>query len=159
MKKLYIYIFFFIILNNCTLKKVEKHHGFHFLEQKQVELYENISNKNDILYLLGPASTKGSFDNDLWIYIELKRVKQSVFKLGKTKIDVNNVLILEIDNKGILTKKTLINKDQMNDIKFSDSSTKVAYDKSNFVYNFLSSLRQKINDPLGKRKVGGSRRK
>ena len=108
---------------------------------------------------MGPASTKGSFDNDLWIYIELKRVKQSVFKLGKTKIDVNNVLILEIDNKGILTKKTLINKDQMNNIKFSDSSTKVAYDKSNFVYNFLSSLRQKINDPLGKRKVGGSRRK
>ena len=47
----------------------------------------------------------------------------------------------------------------MNRIKFSEDATVVAYKKSNFVYNFLSSLRQKVNDPLGKRKEAGSRRK
>ena len=60
---------------------------------------------------------------------------------------------------GVLAKKTLLNKDQMNDIQFSESVTNVAYDKKSFVYDFLSSLRQKVNDPLGKRKTGGSRRK
>ena len=81
-----------------------------------------------------------------------------MFKLGKTKIDVNNVLILEIDQMGILINKTLLNKDNMNKIKFSNSTTEVAYKKNSFVYNFLTSIRQKVNDPLGKRKVGGSRR-
>ena len=129
------------------------------MDKKQADLDVNLSNKNDILTVLGPPSTKGSFDNDLWIYIELKEVKQSLFKLGKTKIDINNVLILEINNMGILATKTLLNKDQMNDIQFSESVTNVAYDKKSFVYDFLSSLRQKVNDPLGKRKTGGSRRK
>ena len=129
------------------------------MDKKQADLNVNLSNKNDILTVLGPPSTKGSFDNDLWIYIELKEVKQSLFKLGKTKIDINNVLILEINNMGVLAKKTLLNKDQMNDIQFSESVTNVAYDKKSFVYDFLSSLRQKVNDPLGKRKTGGSRRK
>ena len=119
----------------------------------------NLSNKNDILTVLGPPSTKGSFDNDLWIYIELKEVKQSLFKLGKTKIEINNILILEIDDMGILAEKTFFNKDQMNDIQFSKSVTEVAYNKKSFVYDFLSSLRQKVNDPLGKRKTGGNRRK
>ena len=129
------------------------------MDKKQADLDVNLSNKNDILTVLGPPSTKGSFDNDLWIYIELKEVKQSLFKLGKTKIDINNVLILEINNMGILATKTLLNKDQMNDIQFSESVTNVAYDKKSFVYDFLSSLTQKVNDPLGKRKTGGSRRK
>ena len=159
MKKFYLYIFFLIITSSCTLKSVEKHHGFYYLDKKQADLDVNLSNKNDILTVLGPPSTKGSFDNDLWIYIELKEVKQSLFKLGKTKIDINNVLILEINNMGVLAKKTLLNKDQMNDIQFSESVTNVAYDKKSFVYDFLSSLRQKVNDPLGKRKTGGSRRK
>ena len=128
------------------------------MDKKQVELFENKSNKNDILKILGPPSTKGSFDNDLWIYIELKKVKQSVLRLGTTKIDVNNILILEVDNKGILIKKTFINKDKMNDIKFLDKNTEVAYKKTSFIYEFLSSLRHKINDPLGKRKVGSNQR-
>ena len=60
---------------------------------------------------------------------------------------------------GILAEKTFFNKDQMNDIQFSKSVTEVAYNKKSFVYDFLSSLRQKVNDPLDKRKTGGNRRK
>tara|TARA_E500000331_G_C17069343_1_gene631840 strand:+ start:177 stop:665 length:489 start_codon:yes stop_codon:yes gene_type:complete len=159
MNKILFYIFFLIIITNCTLKKVEKHHGFHYLDKKQEKLNINISNKNDILSILGPPSTKGSFDNDLWIYIEQKEAKQSLFRLGRTKIEVNNILVLEIDNMGLLVEKTFLDKESMNRIKFSEDATVVAYKKSNFVYNFLSSLRQKVNDPLGKRKEAGSRRK
>ena len=159
MNKFYLYILFFIIITNCTLKKVEKHHGFYYLDKKHAKLNVTTSNQNDILEILGHPSTKGSFDNDVWIYIEAKKTKQSLFRLGKTKIDVNNVLILEIDKMGILINKTLLNKDNMNEIKFSNSTTEVAYKKNSFVYNFLTSIRQKVNDPLGKKKVGGSRRK
>ncbi len=129
------------------------------MDKKQEKLNINISNKNDILSILGPPSTKGSFDNDLWIYIEQKEAKQSLFRLGRTKIEVNNILVLEIDNMGLLVEKTFLDKESMNRIKFSEDATVVAYKKSNFVYNFLSSLRQKVNDPLGKRKEAGSRRK
>ena len=109
-------------------------------------------NRNDILDILGPPSTKSSFDNDLWIYIERKTSVSSVFKLGKKKLIVNNVLILEIDTKGLLVKKNLFNINDMNNINFSKDYTAISYSKRSFVYDFLSSLRQKVNDPLGKRK-------
>ena len=60
-------------------------------------------------------------------------------------------MVLEIDERGILAKKDFYDIDDMNDIKF-DSSRSESLQKRDFIYNFLSSLRQKINDPLGVRK-------
>ena len=71
MNKIFI-IFVFLFISNCTLNKVIKHHGVHFLDKKENALVLNITNKNDILKILGPPSTKSSFDNDVWIYIERK---------------------------------------------------------------------------------------
>ena len=151
MNKILFYIFFFIIITNCTLKKVEKHHGFHYLDKKQEKLNINISNKNDILSILGPPSTKSSFDNNLWIYIERKKTR-SATKLGRKSSYINNVLLLEIDNRGLLVYKKLYNIDDMQDINFIKDETEISYSKKSFIYDFLSSMRQKINDPLGKRK-------
>jgi outer membrane protein assembly factor BamE (lipoprotein component of BamABCDE complex) len=151
MKKLLIIISFFLI-SNCTLKKVVKHHGVHYLDKKENNLELNVSNKNDILKVLGPPSTKSSFDNDVWIYIERKTTKSSLIKLGKKKTIVNNVLILEISSKGLLVKKDFLDINDMKKIKFSTKETEVTYSKNSFVYDFLSSMRQKMNDPLGKRK-------
>ena len=149
MYKIFIIIVFFII-TNCTLNKVVKHHGIHFLDEKQKKLSLTTTNRNDILSLLGPPSTKSTFDNDIWIYIERKKTRTSLLKLGKV-IDVNNVLVLEIDSKGLLAKKELLNIDNMNEIKFIDDKTDISYSKKSFVYDFLSSMRQKVNDPLGVR--------
>ncbi len=111
----------------------------------------NQTNKNDILKLLGEPSTKSSFDNDVWIYIERKTSRDSIYKLGKEKLIVNNVLVIEIDDSGLLASKKFYNKDKMNDLKFIEKSTTSTYSKRSFVYDFLSSMRQKINDPLGKK--------
>ena len=110
------------------------------------------SNKNDITSILGPPSIKSTFDNDVWIYIERKETKSSIVKLGKKILVVNNVLILEINNKGLLEKKQFLNMNDMNKIKFAEETTEISYSKRSFIYDFLSSMRQKMNDPLGKRK-------
>ncbi len=123
-----------------------------FLEVKQNQLDLNTTNKNDVLKLLGPPSTKSTFDNDLWIYIERKTSKSSVFKLGKSKMIVNNVLLLEINNRGLLVKKDFFDINNMESLEFSKETTKLGYSKKSFVYDFLSSMRQKLNDPLNKRK-------
>ncbi|MDB4845881.1 outer membrane protein assembly factor BamE [Candidatus Pelagibacter sp.] len=151
MNKIFI-IFIFLFISNCSLNKVIKHHGVNFLDKKEDSLELNITNKNDILKILGPPSTKSSFDNDVWIYIERKTSKSSIIKLGKRKTIVNNVLILEINNKGLLVKKDFFDINDMKKIKFSSKETEVTYSKNSFVYDFLSSMRQKMNDPLGKRK-------
>ena len=122
------------------------------MEKKQEKLILNTTNKNDIVKILGPPSTKSSFDNDVWIYIERKTTTNHLFKLAKEKIIVNNVLVLEIDNFGLLVNKEFYNKDKMNDLIFSEDNTKSLVSKKSFVYDFLSSMRQKLNDPLGKRK-------
>ena len=151
MNKIYL-IIIFLFISNCTFNKAIKHHGVNLLEKKQETLLLKRSNKNDIIKLLGPPSTKSTFDNDVWIYIERKTSKGSLITLGKKKMLTNNVLVLEIDKKGLLVKKDFFNIDDMNEIKFSEQNTIVTYSKKSFVYDFLSSIRQKINDPLGKRK-------
>ena len=135
-----------------------KHHGVPFLEKKQQKLTLHNSNKNDITKLLGPPSTKSTFDNDLWVYIERKTTNSTrLLKFGQRELIVNNVLILEIDTKGLLVKKDFYNKENMEKIKFSKDITTISYNKRSFVYDFLSSMRQKVNDPLGKRKKGKSK--
>ena len=142
-----------ILLASCTLNKVVKHHGVHNLEQKQTKLKINQTNKNDIIKLIGPPSTKSTFDNDVYIYIERKTSGSKLVKLGKKKLIKNNVLVLEIDSKGILLAKNFYNKDEMNNIRFDDDVTSINYSKKSFIYNFLSSVRQKIDDPLGKKRI------
>ena len=151
MNKIYL-IIIFLFISNCTFNKAIKHHGVNLLEKKQETLLLKRSNKNDIIKLLGPPSTKSTFDNDVWIYIERKTTTNKLFKLAKKKTLVNNVLVLEIDNYGLLTKKEFYNLKDMNDLDFSKRETDIAYSKRSFVYDFLSSMKQKMNDPLGKRK-------
>ena len=123
----------------------------HFLEKKQENLIINTSNKNDVTKILGTPLIKSKFDNDLWIYIERKESNSGLLKLGKSQLIKNDVLIIEIDNYGILLNKTFYNMDDMNNIKFVDATTNTEFKKNSFIYNFLSSMRQKINDPLGVR--------
>jgi len=111
----------------------------------------NKTNKNDILQTLGNPSTKSKFDNDVWIYIERKQTQSKLINLGKMKIYKNDVLVLEIDNYGILKKKEFYNKDDMKKLKIAENTTEKGFRKSTFVYDFMSSMRQKINDPLNKR--------
>ncbi len=101
--------------------------------------------------ILGNPSTKSKFDNDVWIYIERKQTQSKLTNLGKMKIYKNNVLVLEIDNYGILKKKEFYNKDNMNNLKVLKATTETGFKRNNFIYNFMSSMRQKINDPLNKR--------
>ena len=152
MRKLFIFFIIPLFFSACTLKKVEKHHGVNFLDKKQEKLTVNQSNKNDILKLLGSPSTKSTFDNDLWIYIERKTDNSSITRFGSEKIIVNNVLLLDINSMGLLEKKEFLDLTNMQDLKFAEQITENQYMKNTFVYDFLSSMRQKINDPLGKRK-------
>ena len=149
-KLLYIILLSFIV-SNCSFKPVVKHHGVPFLEKKQASLKINESNKNDIKKILGNPSTKSKFDNDLWIYIERKQTQSKFKNLGRMEIYENNVLVLEIDNYGILKKKKFYNKDDMENIKIVEATTQSGFRKNSFIYDFMSSMRQKINDPLGQR--------
>jgi len=149
-KILYI-IFLSLIVSNCSFKKVVKHHGVPFLEKKQSSLSVNETNKNDILKILGNPSTKSKFDNDVWIYIERKQTQSELNNLGKMKVYKNDVLVLEIDDYGVLKKKDFYNIDNMKNVKINEDTTEGMNRKKSFLYDFMSSLRQKINDPLNKR--------
>ena len=149
-KILYI-IFLSLIVSNCSFKKAIKHHGVPFLEKKQSLLIVNKTNKNDIMDILGNPSTKSKFDNDVWIYIERKQTQSKLSNFGKMKIYKNDVLVLDIDNYGILKRKEFYNKNDMNNLKIVKETTEKEFKRNNFLYNIMSSMRQKINDPLNKR--------
>ena len=148
----FLIIVFFLILSSCSLNDVQNHHGVHFLEKKNKLLVVKKSNKNDIIKLLGQPSTQSTFDNDVLIYIERKITREKLLNLGKNILIKNDILILEIDNRGMLLSKKFSDINAMNKIKFSKDATYQNRKKTDFVYSFLSSLRQKINKPLGKRR-------
>ena len=151
MNKLLLYISTFLIISNCNFKQNIEHHGVHMLDEKGKKLIINENNKNDVIKILGPASVESSFDNDLMFYIERKILTSGLTSLGKRQILANNVLIVEVDSRGILIKKEFIDLNQMNDLDISKRITEIDYQKTSFIYDFLSSMRQKVNDPLGKK--------
>ncbi|WP_440920936.1 outer membrane protein assembly factor BamE domain-containing protein [Candidatus Pelagibacter sp.] len=147
-----LYIFFFaLVVANCSFKKVVKHHGVPFLEKKQKQLIIDQSTSNEVRKILGTPSTRSKFDNDVWIYIERKQTQSRLRNLGRMKIFKNDVLVLEIDNYGILKKKEFYNMEDMKKIKIVEDTTDATFARNSFIYDFMSSMRQKINDPLGVR--------
>ena len=139
----------FLFISNCSLNKVIQHHGVHNLEEKQAKLRINDTNKNDIIKIIGPPSTESKFENEVLIYIERKTSSSKLIKLGKKTLITNNVLVLDINDKGILISKKFYNKDDMKKIKFDQNITLSDYSRRSFVYSFFYTLRQRIDDPRG----------
>ena len=141
-----------LFLSNCKLNKVVNHHGIHNLENKSKELSINESNINDIKKILGPPSSTSYFNNDILIYLERKTSNSKLLKLGKRKLIANNVLLLEIDNRGMLVKKEFLNKNDINKLKLSQKKTNISTEKESFVIRALSNVINKMDDPLGKKR-------
>jgi len=146
MKILILFIFLFTL--NCSTNKVSKNHGFKSLETKFEKIVINQTNKNDIIDLIGPPSTKSDFNKNKWFYIERRKTNQSLIKLGYKKIIKNDILMVEFNNRGILKNKKIFNLKDMNKIKYLKSLTQKEFKKKNFMYNLFSSFREKINAPI-----------
>ena len=142
------YLLLFIILVNCSGNKVSNYHGIKSLDAKYDLLKINITNKNDIFNIIGPPSIKSEFNENKWFYIERLKTNRSIFKLGTQKIKKNNVLIVELNNAGLLTSKKLLNINNMNDIKYLEKETNKEFINKNIIYGVFSSLREKINAPI-----------
>ena len=147
----YIFLFFFIFIINCTGNKVSNYHGTKKLDTAYKNIKLNETNKNDLIKLMGPPSTVSDFDKNKWLYIERLKTTQSIIKLGKQKLMKSNVLIVELNNKGIIINKKLLNLENMNDIKYLEDTTEKDFKNNNFMYGVLTSLREKINAPARNR--------
>ena len=147
-----IIILTFLLLSNCQRNPVINTHGVPFLDIKQKNLIINETNKNDVKKTLGHPSTVAIFDNSIWIYIERTRARGKMLKFGQNVTSKNNVLALEFNEYGILVKKDFYNKNQINKINFTKNTTDTITREKNFIYSFLSSLRQKINKPVNRKK-------
>ena len=143
-KNITILLIIIVSLLSCQRNEVIKSHGISYLEKREKLITLNVSNKNDTVKVLGQPATKGMTDNNLWIYIERTRSRGKLLKLGRTYLKKNNVLVLEFDKYGILEKKEFLTKEQMNKHTFAKSITENELKKENFVYGFLSSIRQKM---------------
>ena len=83
-------------------------------------------------------------DNNLWIYIERTRTRGTLLKLGRNYLKKNNVLVVEFDKYGVLQSKKFYDRDNMQSLPFSKNITENEIRKENFIYSFLSSVRQKM---------------
>tara|TARA_B100001057_G_scaffold137368_1_gene137029 strand:- start:21 stop:488 length:468 start_codon:yes stop_codon:yes gene_type:complete len=141
-----------IFLTSCKLNKVVNHHGIHNLEAKSKELLINETNINQIRNLLGPPSSTSYFNDDILIYLERKTSNSKLLKLGKKKLIANNVLLLEVDNRGMLINMEFLNQDDLNKLVFTKKTTNTNVDQESFISRALSGVITKIDDPLGKKR-------
>jgi len=148
-KNIYLLLIILLFITACQRNEVVKTHGIAYLEKREKLIIVNKSNKNDTVNVLGQPSTKGMTDENLWIYIERTNSSGKLLTFGKDYLKKNNVLVLEFNKYGILTKKEFYNKEMMNKVSFAKDVTENEILKENFIYSFLSSIRQKM---LSKRK-------
>ena len=148
-KKIYLLLIILLFITACQQNEIVKTHGIAYLDKREKLIIVNKSNKNDTINVLGQPSTKGMTDENLWIYIERTNSRGKLLKLGRDYTKKNNVLVLEFNQYGILTKKEFYNKEMMNKVSFVKDVTENEILKENFIYSFLSSVRQKM---LSKRK-------
>ena len=134
----------FIILSGCKLQEPLKTHGIVYLENRANKLIVNKSNKNDVIKIFGQPQIKDSDNIDTWIYLERILTKGKYHKLGKHVVKQNNILILDFNKYGILKNKKLLNKEDINQIKFSKKNTENELSQKNFIRSFLESIRQKM---------------
>ena len=146
MKHLIIIIFIFIL--NCSGNKVTNYHGTKLLSDKYDMIKVNATNKNDLIEIIGPPSTISDFNKNIWFYFERLKTNQSLLKLGTQKIKKNNILIVEINDLGILKSKQIKDISDMNDLEFADKTTNKDFKNTSVLYGVFSSLREKINAPV-----------
>ena len=147
----YIFIIIFIFIINCSGNKVSNYHGIKSLEAKYEKIEIKKTNKNDLIKIIGPPSTISDFDKNKWFYFERLKTNQSLLKFGKQKIKRNNILVVELDQKGIVKSKNILDLNKMIDIKYVKQITVKDFKRDSTMYNVLSSLREKINSPARKR--------
>ena len=148
-KNVYLLVIILFFITACQQNEVIKTHGIAYLDKREKLIIVNKSNKNDTVNILGQPSTRGMTDDNLWIYIERTITRGKLLKFGRNYIKKNNVLVLEFDKYGILKKKEFYDKEKMKKVDFAKNITENDIRKQNFIYSFLSSIRQKM---LKKRK-------
>ena len=144
MKKTVYLVIILLLIVSCQRKELSRTHGISYLEKREKLIFINKTNKNDTIKIFGQPSTTGMTDENLWIYIERTISKGKLLKLGKNLLKKNNVLVLEFDKYGILKKKEFYNMQDMNKVTFAKDITENEIRKENFIYSFLSSVRQKM---------------
>mgnify|MGYP007063628369 CR=1 FL=1 len=144
MKKILYLLLMLLFVVSCQRKEIIKTHGISYLEKREKLIIVNKSNKNDTINVLGQPATKGMTDENLWIYIERTITRGKLLKLGRNLVQKNNVLVLEFDRYGILKKKDFYNIQDMKEITFAKNITENEIRRENFIYSFLSSVRQKM---------------
>ena len=132
------------LLSNCQRNQLIKTPGISYLENREKMITVNKSNKNDVIKILGQPATTGMTNNNMWIYIERTKTRGKLLKFGRSYLKKNNVIVLEFNKLGILGKKEFFNKEDMKSIKFSKNITENDLKRENFIYSFLSSVRQKM---------------
>ena len=146
-------LFVLLTITNCSLNPVINHHGVHNLDLKQSKIIIGVTNKNDLIKIIGPPMIKSYIDENVLIYIEKKTSSSKLSKFGKQKLLVNDVLVLNFDNKGILINKLLLSKEEMNNISFEEKITGMNLSKKSFIIQALQTIRTSIDDPLGKKRI------
>ena len=144
MKKSFYLFLILTLLSSCQRNEVIKTHGISYLEKREKLIVLNKTNKNDAISILGQPSTTGMTNDNLWIYIERTMTRGKLLKLGRNYLAKNNALVLEFDKYGLVIEKKFYNKNDMKKVAFSKEITENEIIKENFIYSFLSSVRQKM---------------
>ena len=147
----FILIILLIITTSCSGNKISNNHGFVSLENKFEKIVINKTNKNDLIKKIGYPSSVSDFNNNVWFYIERKKTNSSLIKLGKKKINKNNVIIVKFNNKGLVSNKKIVDLNDMNKIQYVKKNTQKEFEQDNTIYNIFSTLREKINAPARNR--------
>ena len=94
--------------------------------------------------MIGHPHSKSISNENEWYYIERTLAKGQLYKIGRNLLKTNNILVINFDKYGVVSKKEFYDKKDKNLIRFSEKNTENNLTKKSFVERFLSSVREKM---------------
>ena len=143
-----IILFIFIVnLQSCGLKVIDNH-GQIIGKEVTLDLFkEGETTKKEISNILGTPSMKSSFDKEKsWFYIS-SEFQKFVFLDGKNTDQ--KILIFEFTDAGILNKKNILNKNDINNIDYETTVTDSRGREIIWYKQFFTNLNP---DPFGSKR-------
>ena len=142
-KKLALSTILLFFLTSCSTEPVRVTHGVPNLKNKYNSIFNEISNKNDVINIFGQTLLKEYPDESIWVYTETEKINNF---FGKKKIIINNIMVLEFNARGVLLSKNLIDYKNFKDFDYEKIMTKSFALNENFSKRFFASLRKRIQN-------------
>ncbi len=122
-----------------------RNHGHQFDGEDLARIMPGATSQAEVTALLGTPSTRASFDNQVWYYVNRRVEEQTFFSKELTHQDVVRV---SFDDTGTVEELSIFDMEDAKQVAFDDDATPTGGNELNVIEQFIGNI-GRFNAPTG----------